>query len=374
MFFFSIFLISSSYYIIPYINSIMNKYSDFSHINVKNPLNKYIVDEFIKYYKFCYSNYSNSSKTPKEMHYKLLSISKIINIIAKLSKHLTSSDMISNIKGVGPKTISRVDEIINTKKLSEISNNNNIFNSISELSSIYGIGPVKASVFYKKFNIKTIQELIDASNKGLISLTNQMKLGIKYKNSLIEQIPHDLIKSAEIHIINKIKSIDKNLICVFCGSYRRLKPFSSDIDILISHKLISSTNDPNQTMFLNNVIDVLSNYFIVDKLTLSSNKHFQGFASFKNIISKKFPNFDIKNSVIRLDIIIVPYVSFFTALMHFTGSASFNQKMRLHAKTLNMKLSEYALYDNNTKSQLTIKSEHDIFNNLLLKYIPPEKR
>ena len=62
--------------------------------------------------------------------------------------------------------------------------------------------------------------------------------------------------------------------------------------------------------------------------------------------------------------------------MHFTGSAIFNQKMRLHAKSMNMKLSEYGLYKYVNKKEilLEINSENDIFNALLLKYIPPEKR
>ena len=116
-------------------------------------------------------------------------------------------------------------------------------------------------------------------------------------------------------------------------------------------------------------------FFIIDKLTESSKRHFQGFSSFKNII-EDFPDFNTKKSVIRLDIIIVPYSSYYTALMHFTGSAVFNQKMRLYAKSMNMKLSEYGLFKQVGKKEvsLEINSEEDIFNTLLLKYIPPEKR
>jgi len=63
--------------------------------------------------------------------------------------------------------------------------------------------------------------------------------------------------------------------------------------------------------------------------------------------------------------------------MHFTGSGIFNQKMRLHAKSLGYKLSEYGLskIDNkHNKKNIIINSEEDIFKILLLKYIPPEKR
>jgi DNA polymerase/3'-5' exonuclease PolX len=63
--------------------------------------------------------------------------------------------------------------------------------------------------------------------------------------------------------------------------------------------------------------------------------------------------------------------------MHFTGSGDFNQKMRLHAKSLGYKLSEYGLVkEDKTGKQTHIitKSEQDIFEVLLLKYIPPESR
>jgi len=57
--------------------------------------------------------------------------------------------------------------------------------------------------------------------------------------------------------------------------------------------------------------------------------------------------------------------------------------MRLHAKSLNMKLNEYNLikYKNKESMQkddggkiIKINSEEDVFKNLLLKYLPPEER
>jgi DNA polymerase lambda len=352
----------------------MNKNSDFSHIKVKNQENQYIVDEFIKYYKFIYSNYTTNKKSPKEIYYKLATIKRVIETISKYNKKIVSGSELEHIKGIGPKTTARVEEIIKTGKLSEIIEKEKQYESISELSQIYGIGPTKASLFYEEFNIKSIKDLIKASKEGKITLTHQMELGIKYKDVLVEKIPHQLIKEAESTILSKIKECDDELIAVICGSFRRKKPFSSDMDILLTHKKITNSNN-KQGMYLDKVVQALSNFFIVDKLTESSKRHFQGFATFKNIITD-YPEFNVKKSVIRLDIIIVPYSSYYTALMHFTGSAIFNQKMRLHAKSMNMKLSEYGLFKNVNKKDfpLKINSEQDIFDALLLKYIPPEKR
>jgi DNA polymerase/3'-5' exonuclease PolX len=352
----------------------MSKTNDFSYIKVKNYENKYIIDEFIAYYKFTYSNYTVSNKSSKETYYKLATIKRVIETISKFNKKITSGAELEKIKGIGPKTISRIDEIIKTGKLSEIVEKEKQYESITELSQIYGIGPVKASLFYEQFGIKSIKDLVKAEKNGKITLTHQMELGIKYKDTLVEQIPHQLMKISEKIILSKIKSLDKNLIAVICGSFRRKKQFSSDMDILLTHPNITDTND-KQGIYLDKVVNVLTNFFIIDKLTESSKRHFQGFATFKNIVND-YPDFNIENSVIRLDIIIIPYSSYYTALLHFTGSAVFNQKMRLHAKSMNMKLSEYGLYKHGNKkdTRLEIDSEEDIFNILLLKYIPPEKR
>jgi len=352
---------------------------DFSNIKITNPDNTYIVNEFIRYYDWIYSNYSQSPKSPKENYYKLLIIKKTIDIIAKYRKKITNGSMLSNIKGIGDKTIARINEIINTGKLSEISKGYEQIESVKELSSIYGIGPVKASEFYTKYKITNLKELVKAHKQGIIELTHQMKLGIKYKDTLIEKIPRILIARLDIFIHSKLQKIDKDFISVICGSYRRGKPYSSDIDILITNKKLDSKEDTGK--YLQLVINEFKKFFIVDSLTTSYNTHFQGFASFKLISNlpsdydKK--EFNVKSNVIRLDIILVPIQFFYPALLHFTGSGDFNQKLRLHAKSLGYKLSEYGLIQTTEIGReiyLEAKSEKDIFDTLLLKYVPPEKR
>lgn len=358
---------------------------DFSKINVANKDNLYIVNEFIRYYDWVYSNYSHSNKSPKENYYKLLVIKKTIDTIAKFKKKITSGSQLSNIKGIGNKTIDRINEIINTGKLSEIKDLKSQSKSIKELSSIYGIGPVRASELYTLYGITNLEQLIDANKKGIIKLTDQMKLGIKYKDRLTEKIPRILIAKLDTFIHDKLQKIDKDFISVICGSFRRGKPYSSDVDILITNKKLKNMTDTKK--YLKLVLDNLKKYFIVDFLTTSYNTHFQGWASFKNIpdLPSDYDKneFNIDKNVIRLDIIIVPIQFFYPALLHFTGSSDFNKKLRLHAKSLGYKLSEYGLtpididtknINTNNKIYLEAKSENDIFDKLLLKYVPPEKR
>jgi DNA polymerase/3'-5' exonuclease PolX len=356
----------------------MNKLENLTKLKVVNIKNKYIIDEFIKYYMFIYSQYNAGkiSKDKKIIFYKLIAIKKVIDILIKFKKDICDNTILelSKLKGFGEKTIARVKEIIKNGHLSEIKEEN-IYTS--ELSNIYGIGPVKASYYYEKYNIKTIDDFISLIKEGKIEITKQIELGIKYRNLLSNHIPRILIARIEIFIQDTINNIDKDYVSVICGSYRREKEYSSDIDILITHKKL---NNKNQTQsYLTNIIEKLSSHksFIIDNLTENYVSHFQGFASINPKYIKDIPkcDFDI-NKIIRVDFIIVPYDSFYTALMHFTGSGDFNQMMRVHAKNLDMKLNEYGLYkkDNSKYKRIDINSETDIFNNLLLKYVPPNKR
>jgi DNA polymerase/3'-5' exonuclease PolX len=356
----------------------MNTIESYNKVELKNPNNKPIVDEFIRYYKFIYSNYQNSEKTAKENYYKLLTIKKLIDIIVKFKEKIIYGSQLKDIKGIGTKTINRIDEILKTGKLSEIKEKENQINAIEELSKIYGIGPTKASFFYEKFGITNIKDLLKADNEKKIELTNQMKLGIKYKDLLITKIPRILIAKLDNIIHDLILKLDKDYISIACGSFRRGKDFSSDIDILISNKKLKNKKDC--LIYLKKITDILSKDIIIDKLTINYTNHFQGFVSFNKIkdLPKDYDKklFNVKKNVIRIDIIIVPIQYFYPALLHFTGSGDFNQKLRLHAKSLDMKLNEYGLEKkvNGKKVELKINSEADIFKELLLKYIPPEKR
>jgi DNA polymerase/3'-5' exonuclease PolX len=73
----------------------------------------------------------------------------------------------------------------------------------------------------------------------------------------------------------------------------------------------------------------------------------------------------------------MPYDSYYTSLLYFTGSGEFNRKMRLLASQMNYKLNEYGLYKklkNNKYKKIHIASEKDIFNHLHMEYINPPFR
>ena len=351
----------------------MNTIQDFhTKNNIKNDKNKFIIEEFINYYKYIYLHQDLLDKTPKEIYYKLANIKRVIEILSLYKNIITLEELpnINKIKYIGEKTITRIKEILTKGYISEIKNLQDREKTINELTNIYSIGSKKA---IKLFNmgIRSISDLENMANNGKIVLSHQEKLGIKYYKVLITKIPKITIVSFDIYIQKILDKIDNNYVLVLCGSYRRNKDFSGDIDILITNKNLKNKIDCKK--YLDEVINALNN-FIVDSLTIKNyNNHYQGFGCFKNVLNKDINKYFDLNSIIRFDIIVVPIDSFYTATLHFTGSGDFNQKMRNIAKQKNMKLNEYALLDSNNK-KLKINSENDIFKYIGMEYIKPEDR
>jgi DNA polymerase/3'-5' exonuclease PolX len=361
----------------------MSSFEEFNNINITNKTNSNIIDQFIKYYQFVYSNYSVFKKTSREIFFKLNAIKKNIYFLASFKKTIVSGEQLEKYKGVGTKTVEKINQIINDGYIHDIKNFNeqssdNSIKIIQELSSIYGIGPTKASAIYKKYGITSINDLIKKYKSGKIKLTDQMLLGIKYRDFLITKIPIILILQLDIYVSKLVNEFDKNFIIVFCGSYRRGKEYPGDVDILITHKNLNDVDNCKE--YLEKIVNLLNNNIVIDPLTENYNTHFQAFGTFKNLVDlpKSYDknDFNVKLNVFKIDIIIVPIQSFYTALMHFTGSGDFNKKIRIHAKSMNMKINEYGLFKitGDKETNIPIKSEKDIFDNLLLKYLPPDKR
>jgi len=92
-------------------------------------------------------------------------------------------------------------------------------------------------------------------------------------------------------------------------------------------------------------------------------------------IKTKYMGFSklLDNKIRRIDIRFIPYDSYYSAILYFTGSGELNKKMRNIAKTKGYKLSEYGLFDKKG-NMMKVNSERDIFKLLDMEYFPPRLR
>lgn len=335
--------------------------------------NAKIISEFEKLVKQIAHDIDNETDKKKKMIdlFRLKQIGNALTIIQKYPSIIKAGKDLEGTKGIGKGIINRIDEILDEGSLSEITmQGKDIEESkyVDELKEIYGIGEKKAHELVMKNGIKSVDALKKAYMKGKVHLNNNVVMGLKYYGLYRQQIPRAEMEKMEKYIQNVAAQISNKLEVRICGSYRRKKPFSNDIDCMLSHPSIKTRDDlKNKKNYLHKFIEALKDdMFIVDSLTGEDvETKFMGFCKY----SKKLP-------VRRIDIRYIPYESYYAALLYFTGSGSFNQNMRQEAKKLGYKLNEYGLYKKvgNTYKYIKIKSEEDIFNELGMDYVLPEKR
>lgn len=293
--------------------------------------------------------------------YKRIAYLRAVKNIKEFAGDITTVNL-RQIEGVGQKISAKIREIIETGKLSqfEVIKDDPKLNAIKELSQIMGIGSTQALKLVNDHKIMSILNLKEAYESNKIDLTHEQILGIKYYKHLKYRVPRSEANKFKIIIDRELNKLNKDLKSVIAGSFRRGKDEIGDIDLIIYNKNMNKV----PKILLQTIIDQLNSIIVADIAI--------GVTKYNGLISFKKKNTKVR----RLDIRIVPYTSFATTLLYFTGSKEFNQKMRSIAKKKGYLLNEYGLYKltKNGKIKIFVLNERDVFNKLNMKYISPINR
>ena len=285
---------------------------------------------------------------------------KAAKAISALTTQVVSGKEAQKLPGIGASIAKKVQEILDTRQLQR-----NVDDSkdekraaISFLTSVHGIGPVRAAELYGELKITCMKEL--ASHQDV--LNNQQIIGIKHYKDFKMKIPR-----AEMDLLVNIlethrDKVDKDLIITPCGSYRREKPESGDIDVLITTSNWKTGEDRPASM--DEYIKRLVKYnFLSDELAYGERKY-MGVCCLK---PSETPHR-------RIDIRFIPFDSYFCGILYFTGSDVFNIRFRQNALDLGYTLNEYALTSLATGEQEDITCEEDVFDALSMRYVLPKNR
>ena len=320
-------------------------------------------------------------------------------LVNEVEKNFKSND----VKGFGKGIVSKTIEWLSTGKIKKVeqveeevkefkkkkTKKEQIIESFmwnSEPSGIWNVGPVAAAELYEK-GFRDIDK-IDPS-----VLSDTQQVGLKYYKELREPIPHDYIKvfGDVMRYVLDTEFGKGSYKMKISGSYRRGKKTSGDIDCLMT----------SEKFTLPEAIDAFMKWKIVTDILSIRYEKFMGIAHCPSESKGHF----------RLDIEFVPKEEWYSALLYFTGSKSFNIDMRLHANKNNYHLDQHGIFKKITESQekklikkhdltkvndknkkkarsygytltkdglfkviLPINSEKDIFDELELRYVTPSNR
>jgi DNA polymerase beta len=306
-----------------------------------------------------------SGKTQMINMFRLKSINTVIKAINNIDKKVITIADLKGVKGIGKGTLERVSEIIDTGKLKEIkitSKNEKYLKNLEELEEVFGIGRKMAYKLFTEHDIKSIGDLKHKLKNGEIDLPENVVKGLKYLDMIQERIPRDEITEVQEYLLEVLYNISLKLFGTVCGSYRRQLSTSGDVDFIIIHSDMITKNDTIKINFLEIFVKkLIESTFIIDSLT-GTNVHTKYMGIYK---WKKSP-------LRRIDIRYIPYESYYSATLYFTGPKDFNRKMRQLAINNGYVLNEYGLFKND--KMFKVESEKEIFDLLDLEYVTPDKR
>ena len=252
--------------------------------------------------------------------------------------------------------------------------------AVKDLCRIPGIGPSKANLLYDQGfkSISDIRDNLSSTQPGFnsINLTNSQTIGLRHLEDLEQRIPRQEVDQWNLllsGLADQIGVLPENR-CVV-GSYRRGKPDSGDVDFYVSIH-------PKTVHHLMKIMHklLLSNGILQEENLISIGKK-------KMMFVATLPN-GSHTMYRHIDIFAYPFKQYPFAILHATGSREFNIKLRQHALSRGLSLSEHGLKNTQQDPPTIIDSETveaaigkpnfteelDIFRFLEYDYVPPEHR
>ncbi|KAF5284918.1 hypothetical protein FQA39_LY16873 [Lamprigera yunnana] len=294
--------------------------------------------------------------------YKYTAYRKAASALASWPCRITSGKEARTLNGVGDKIGKKIDEFLATGKLQKLENihNDSASTAINLLTRVSGIGPAKARQLVDS-NIKTLDDL----RNNLDKLNHHQIIGLRYFHDFEMKIPREEIEEVEKILRSQMLELDAEYKVTICGSYRRGKLESGDIDTLVTHSAFTSKSTCKDDL-LRGIVEKLEKFGLVtERLSLGKTK-FMGACKLRDRPTR------------RLDIRLTPHEQYYCSILYFTGSDLFNKEMRAHAQDAGFILNEYTLRPLGSTGvpgePLEINSEEDIFDCIGFPYKSPEER
>lgn len=258
----------------------------------------------------------------------------------------------STMKGIGKGLQDKIRQIIDTGTCLDYEKIKDKKSPKSLFLQIHGVGPQCANKMIKG-GLQTIEDV--EKNKD-IYLNDVQKKGLKWFYDIQERIPYNEIQKHEIFLKKTLGEIDPNAELTIAGSYRRKKSDSGDIDLLVK---------ADSRKVYDEYIDVLIEKGYLQDTLARGNKKFMGMGT----ISKK-------NKCRRIDIMYAKPEEYPFAILYFTGSGDFNQRMRNELLEKGFTMNEYGVKYIETKKKIEYQftKEKDIFEYFGYEYLEPEDR
>lgn len=266
---------------------------------------------------------------------------------------LAAGEDLSELPGIGKDLAAKIKEIVDTgglRLLEEVEAR--VPSTLTELTTLPGLGPKHVHALFEKLGIKTIDQLARAAKahkicelkgfsakseaKILEEISKHQATERRYKISTAE----DFARALEAHM-QRCPAVQR---VVVAGSFRRCKDTVGDLDLLVTSKSGKTAIE-----------------------------HFVNYDEVAKVIAKGSTRSTVVlEAGVQADLRVVPDESFGAALHYFTGSKAHNIAIRKLGQAKGLKINEYGVFRG--KKRIAGQEEEEIFAAVGLPYIEPELR
>ncbi|KAH0493680.1 hypothetical protein TgHK011_000336 [Trichoderma gracile] len=262
---------------------------------------------------------------------------------------------------------------------------------------IWGVGDVTARQFYNK----GWRDLDDIVEYGWNSLSRVQQIGVKFYDEFQLRIPRQETEAISSVILSHAHRVDPGFQMVVVGSYRRGKPTSGDVDVIVSH--------PDEAQTLGIIEKLVSSLeksgFITHILSIWTRNSERGQAplAWKGDDRPSGSGFDTLDKALvvwqdpdtkeqggphrRVDIIISPWKTAGCAILGWSGETTFQRDLRRYCKArLGLKFDSSGVRSRADGAWVDLEgsggrpapdmetAERRVFEGLDLEWRPPEER
>jgi len=283
-----------------------------------------------------------------------------------------------NIKGVGTKINSLVKQYYEEGEMAEVRQirSDSALKVMMEFMELYGIGPTNARWLYNE-GCRTVEDVITMKRSYGTKL--DIRECLKIVPDLRQKIPRPEVESIAATVMSKANELMPGCVRTICGGYRRGKPASGDVDIVIAHadhapgtvskKLVERLKE-----------DKLVTHVIGLSFDSNSRNEDDGISptahSIAELVFRAKPTKEQPKPLHRrIDLIFCRREVYGACVVGWTGSTMFERDIRRWArKQVEYKFHNYGITDLQTGELIETPEERDVFEALRLKWIPPRLR
>ncbi|CAM6101513.1 unnamed protein product [Calypogeia fissa] len=306
---------------------------------------------------------------------RAFSYHKAISVLEKLPNEIQSVDDVKRLPSIGKSLQDHIREILSTGTLAKLEHfkQDEKVRAITQLSSVWGIGPISARKLYAK-GLRTLDDLRNEE-----SLSSSQRIGLKFHSDINKKIPRHEAQEMEALVRKVAESMVKDVVLVCGGSYRRGKVMVGDMDMIFTHP-----DGKSHIGFLRKLLPKLKEIdFLAEDLLLGIDHNPQ---DAENAVDTyfglcKYPGREQRH---RIDFKVYPYWKYPYGLIAWTGNDVLNRRLRLLASSKGYRMDDHGCFPvmknadgasvANKSWSVPCKTEREVFDFLGFPWLEPHER